>query len=94
MSKKSKGPNPPMVTMMAVTGGVFVLRKVLAFLWTKVTGKTPPTDLTDPKVTLPEALAWALATGVVIEAARYAVLHNTARRPEVAADGESAPESN
>ena len=32
--------------------------------WTKVTGKEPPTDLTDPKVTLPEALAWAVATGV------------------------------
>ncbi len=48
---------------MATTGGLMVLRKLLAAAWTKFTGKNPPTDLTDPKVTLPEALAWGVATG-------------------------------
>jgi len=94
MSKKSDGPSTPLAITMAVTGGVFVLRKVMGFVWTKATGKTPPTDLTDPKVTLREALGWALVTGLIVEAARYAVLHNAARRSEAAAEGDSAAGSN
>jgi hypothetical protein len=63
-----------------MTGGVFLLRKLLATAWTKVTGKAPPTDLTDPKVTLPEVLAWSIATGVVVETVRFAVLRSTTKR--------------
>ena len=64
MSKKSEGSggsSTRLVTTLATTGGLMVLRKVLAAAWTKVTGRNPPTDLTDPKVTLPEALAWGVA---------------------------------
>jgi hypothetical protein len=93
MSKKSDGSNARLVTTIATAGGLFVLRKVLAAVWTKVTGKVPPTDLTDPKVTLPEALAWALATGLIVEAARFAIVRTTMRRPEPVAEGEAA-ESN
>jgi len=81
MSKKGDSPNSTtMVTTMATAGGVFVLRKVLATVWTKATGRVPPTDLTDPKVTLPEALAWAAATGVIIEAARFLIVRSTMRK--------------
>ncbi len=80
MSKKSGGSNTRMSTTVAMAGGVFVLRKLLAVIWTKVTGKTPPTDLTDPKVTLPEAIAWAVATGVILETARFAIARAAARR--------------
>jgi hypothetical protein len=69
-----------LVSTVAVTGGIFLLRKVLATAWTKITGKVPPTDLTDPKVTLPEALAWAVATGVVVETARFFMVRATMRR--------------
>lgn len=92
MSKKS-GSNTRMVTTMATTGGVFVLRKVLAVAWKRVTGRVPPTDLTDPKITLPEALAWAVATGVIVEAARFAIVRTTMRRP-AGAEGDSPAESN
>jgi hypothetical protein len=78
--KKGDSSNARIVTTVAVTGGVFLLRKVLATLWTKVTGKVPPTDLTDPKVTLPEALAWAVATGVVVETARFFIVRATMRK--------------
>jgi len=74
------GSNARMVTTVAMAGGVFLLRKVLATAWTKVTGRVPPTDLTDPKVTLPEALLWAVATGVVVETARFAIVRSTMRR--------------
>jgi hypothetical protein len=78
--KKGDGSNARMLTTLAMTGGVFLLRKLLATGWTKVTGKVPPTDLTDPKVTLPEALAWAVATGIVVETARFAIVRSTMRK--------------
>jgi hypothetical protein len=79
-AKKGDGSSTRMVTTLAVTGGVFLLRKLLATAWTRVTGKVPPTDLTDPKVTLVEALAWSVATGIVVETARFAIVRSTMRK--------------
>jgi hypothetical protein len=90
MSKKGDSANTRLVTTMAVTGGLFLLRKGLAVVWTKATGKNPPTDVTDPKVTLPEALAWAVATAIIVEAARFAIVRSTMRRPASAVEGDSA----
>jgi Protein of unknown function (DUF4235) len=92
MSKKSDSSNSRLVTTMAVTGGLFLLRKVLIVVWTKATGREPPVDVTDPKVTLPEALAWAVGTAVILEAARFAIVRKTMRRPAV--EGDSPAESN
>jgi hypothetical protein len=78
--KKDDSSNARLVTTVAMTGGVFLLRKLLATAWTKITGKVPPTDLTDPKVTLPEALAWSIATGIVVETARFAIVRFTVRK--------------
>ena len=50
-----------------------VLRKVLAVAWTKVFGKNPPIDLKDPKITFPEAIAWAVVLAIVVETARFGV---------------------
>jgi hypothetical protein len=88
--KKSDGSNARMLTTVAVTGGVFLLRKLLATAWTKVTGKVPPTDLTDPKVTLPEALAWSIATGIVVETARFAIVRSTMRKSLADKEAESS----
>jgi len=87
---KADGSNTRMITTVAVAGGVFLLRKLLATAWTKITGKVPPTDLTDPKVTLPEALAWSVATGVVVEAARFAIVRSTMRKPVPDGEAESS----
>jgi Protein of unknown function (DUF4235) len=78
--KKDGGSNSRLVTTMAVTGGVFVLRKLLGTAWTKVTGRVPPTDLTDPKITLPEVLAWSIGTGLVIETARFFIVRSTMKK--------------
>jgi hypothetical protein len=88
--KKGDNSNARMMTTMAVTGGVFLLRKLLATAWTKVTGKNPPTDLTDPKVTLPEALAWSIATGIVVETARFAIVRSTMRKSLSESEAESS----
>jgi hypothetical protein len=90
-SKTAGGPGNHLATTIAMTGGVFLMRKLMATVWTKVTGKTPPTDLTDPKVGLVEVLAWSIATGVIVESARYAILHAAMKRPEPDA-GEPARE--
>jgi hypothetical protein len=82
--KKGDGSGGHLATTMAISGGVFLLRKLLATAWTKVTGREPPTDLTDPKVTLPEALAWVVATGVIVETARFAIIRGTIRKTPAA----------
>jgi hypothetical protein len=81
MSKnKGDGSGGKLATTVAMAAGVFLLRKLLAFGWTKATGKNPPTDINDPELKLPELLAWSLATGLVIESARYAIAHAAARK--------------
>ena len=80
MAKKSDGPGGRLLVMMASTGAVFVVRKVLAAAWTRVTGKEPPTDPTDPGVTLAQSLGWAVLVGVSVETARFAVVRATARK--------------
>ena len=78
--KNSDSSNAPMVTTIAMTGGVFLLRKLMATAWTKVTGRVPPTDLTDPKITLPEVLAWSIGTGLVVETARFFIVRSTMKK--------------
>jgi hypothetical protein len=87
MAKKADGANKQLVTTVAVAGGVFVLRRVLATVWTKVTGKVPPTDFSDRNVTLPEALAFAVVTWVIVEAARFVIVRLTTQP----ADAEAGP---
>ncbi len=55
---------------LAALGATFIARKALAFLWTKVTGKEPPTNPEDPQVALPEALTWSMLVGLVLGSAR------------------------
>jgi hypothetical protein len=88
--QKDGSSNARLVTMVAMTGGVFLLRKLLATAWTKITGRVPPTDLTDPKVTLPEALAWSIATGLVVETARFAIVRSTMRKALPDTDAEAS----
>jgi len=88
--KKGGPSNGGVVTSVAMTGGLIMLRKALAAMWTRVTGKVPPTDLTDPKVTLPEALVWAAATGVIVEAVKFAVVRTTMRRSLPGSEAESS----
>jgi uncharacterized protein DUF4235 len=92
MSKKKggDGSNARLVTTLAMTGGVFLLRKLLATAWTKVTGKNPPTDPTDLRTTLPEVLAWSVGTAIVVETARFAIVRSTMRKSVTAAETESS----
>lgn len=91
MSKKKDGSVGPVFTL-ATTGGVLLLRKLLGVVWARVTGKQPPTDLTDPRVTLPEAIGWAVFTAIIVETARFGIVRATGHRPEPAV-GEGAADA-
>jgi hypothetical protein len=81
MSKKSSDANRKLVAALATTGAVFLARKVITLVWTRVTGKQPPTDPSDTSVTIPESLIWAAIAGITIEAARIFATRATIRRP-------------
>jgi hypothetical protein len=68
------------VSAVAAMAAAFVARKLIAFAWTKATGKEPPTHPEDPQVALPEALSWSVLTGVSVEAARLLATRAAARR--------------
>jgi len=82
MSKKRSDSNGKLVAALATTGAVFVARKVITVIWTRTTGKVPPTDPADPAVSVLQALSWAVVAGVTIEAARVFATRATARRPQ------------
>lgn len=93
MSKKNKDePGNHMAFTLGTTGGILVLRKVLRTLWKKVVGKEPPTDVTDPKVTLVEALAWTVAMAIIAETARFWIAVATGKR-KASIEAPEAPES-
>jgi hypothetical protein len=89
MSKKKDGSGGHLVTTLAIAGVPLLLRKVAAAAWTKILGKEPPTDLTDPKVTFAEALGWAVAMAIIVESARFGITRSAAAKrraaPEAAA---------
>ena len=80
--KKKKGgaTSGGLPVTLAATGAALVVRKVLAVGWTKVRGKEPPIDLTDPRVTFGEAIGWAVLLGIVVETARFVIIRAIAKR--------------
>ena len=75
------------MTMMAAR---FVARKAITVVWTKVTGKKPPTNPEDPGVAFVEALSWSVLTGVTVAAFRLLAIRAVARRALSGADREAA----
>jgi hypothetical protein len=56
--------------MAAAAAAMVVTRQVLDRGWRLATGKTPPTNPEHPDVTLAEAMAWAIASGMAVGVAR------------------------
>lgn len=96
MSKKSGGSvgrggtGTRMGAVLATAGAVYLARKLITMVWTRVTGKAPPTDPADPTVSLAEALSWAVVAGITIEAARLFATRATMPRPAPGADTEAS----
>jgi hypothetical protein len=78
------------VSAVAAMGAAVVARKVITFVWTKATGKEPPTNPEDPQVALTEALTWSVLTGVSVGAARLLATRAAARKTYSGPDREPA----
>jgi hypothetical protein len=75
------------LTMLAAP---FIARKAITVVWTRVTGKKPPTNPEDPGVAFVEALTWSVLTGVTVATLRLLATRAVARRALTSADRESA----
>ena len=78
--KKSADAGGHLLVTLTSTGVALVIRKVLGAGWTKVRGKEPPIDLTDPRVTFGEAIGWSILLGVAVETARFFIIRAVAKR--------------
>ena len=79
------------LTMLAAP---FIARKTITVVWTRVTGKKPPTNPEDPGVALVEALTWSVLTGVTVAVLRLLATRAVARRALTSADREAADAAN
>ena len=77
-----------LVAGLAATAASMAARQAITFLWTRATGKEPPTHPSDAQVALPEALGWAMLTGVTIGTARLLAIRATTRGKRSRPDGE------
>jgi hypothetical protein len=79
MSDKKASAGSRIVTGLVGAGAAFVARKVLTFVWTKITGKEPPEHPEDPQVALHEALIWGVVVGAGVHTARLLATRATSR---------------
>jgi Protein of unknown function (DUF4235) len=68
----------------------FVARKLLTVVWTKATGRKPPTNPEDPRVALAEALSWSVLVGITVAAVRIFAIRFVSRKALASAHDEAA----
>ena len=78
--KKNANPGGQRLVTLTSTGIALVMRRVLGAAWTKARGKEPPIDLTDPRVTFGEAIAWSILLGIAVETTRFFIIRAVAKR--------------
>jgi hypothetical protein len=59
-----------MMALASTVGAGIAARKAITTSWKVATGKEPPQNPADPDVSLGEAMAWAMFSGVAIGVAR------------------------
>jgi hypothetical protein len=77
--KRADGGNR-VVTGLAGFAAAFGARKVISFVWKRITGKAPPEHPEDPQVALGEALAWGVVIGAGVHIARLLATRATVKR--------------
>jgi hypothetical protein len=80
MSAKKADVGSRAVSALAGMAAAFVVRKLLSFAWTKVTGRQPPEHPEDPQVALREALIWGVLVGAGVHTARMLATRATMQR--------------
>jgi len=65
---------------MAGLAAGFATRKLVTAGWRQVTGKEPPSDPQDLRVSIGEALSWAIVLGVAMETAALVGIRVTTKQ--------------
>jgi Protein of unknown function (DUF4235) len=78
------------VNGLTTMAAAFVARKLLTAVWTRATGKKPPTNPEDPQVALAEALSWSILVGITVAAVRVIAIRIVSRKSLASADEEPA----
>ena len=86
MAAKNASPASKLAVMVTALVVGTLTKKAIAFGWKRVTGKEPPSDPHDPEISLTEALAWSIAVGVGVEAARLVATRAVTARMRNASD--------
>ena len=89
---KKADPGSKIFSAVAGMAAAFVVRKLLSFAWTKITGKEPPEHPEDPQVALGEALAWGVLLGAGVHVARMLATRAVVRQgaeKAIEADGQA-----
>jgi lysylphosphatidylglycerol synthetase-like protein (DUF2156 family) len=79
MADKKQDPTTRIISAVAAMAAAFVARKAVTMVWTKATGKEPPSHPEDPQVALREALGWSMVTAVTVGLARLLATRAAAR---------------
>ena len=64
--------------LVATLGAAMVARKLMTATWKLSTGKKPPSNPEHPDVSMGEAVAWAVVSGVAVGLARMLASRKTA----------------
>lgn len=91
MAGKQGSSGSKAVNALVGAAAAFVARKVLSFVWTKVTGKQPPEHPEDPQVALREAVIWGLVLGAGVSTARMLATRAASGRKKAESDPGGPP---
>jgi len=90
MAGKRGGSGAKAVNALVGAAAAFAARKLLFFVWKKVTGKAPPEHPEDPQVGLAEAIIWGIVVGAGVHTARLLATRATTSRLKGSGDETSA----
>jgi hypothetical protein len=80
MAGKRSGTGAKAVNALAGAAAAYGAKKLIFFVWKRVTGKEPPEHPEDPQVALPEALIWGIVLGAGVHTARMLATRVTTGR--------------
>ncbi len=82
MAGKGAGYGGKAMNALAGAAAAFIARKLIVFVWTKVTGRQPPEAAEDQKVAIGEAVAWAFVLGAGVGVARVLAVRLASRQSQ------------
>jgi hypothetical protein len=91
MAGKRAGAGLRLVNALAGAAAAYGAKKLIFFVWKRVTGKEPPEHPEDPQVALPEAIVWGIVLGAAVHTARMLATRATTGRLQKDTSSDQGP---